>query len=136
VSIPRLSRIRSDGVKQTVAIDWAGVGLAGLSVDAAQLAVATLVFDEFAGMSASAFAEHVFDAYLDGLRDAGWRGTRDIARLGFAAFGVVRWAINVAGLILENLATDDPGVHTETESWLGRPIGRILPHWQALLGYC
>jgi hypothetical protein len=107
----------------------------GLGADAAQLAVATLVFDEVEGISASAFAELVFEGYLDGLRNAGWRGARGTARLGFATFGIVRWAINVAGLILENLATDDPSVHAETEGWLGRPIGRILPQWQGLVAY-
>jgi hypothetical protein len=130
-----LPRLRPNGARQTVGIDWAAIGLAPIGADAAQLAIATLVFDEVADLEPRAFAEHIFEAYLEGLRDAVWRGPRAAVRQGFAAFGIVRWALNVAGLILENLATADPSAAADTEAWLGRPVERILPQWQGLVGY-
>lgn len=35
----------------------------------------------------------VFASYLRGLRDAGWRGDRGLARLGFAAALALRWFV-------------------------------------------
>jgi hypothetical protein len=130
-----LPRLRSDGARQIVAIDWAAIGLASIGADAAQLAIATLVFDEVSVLHPGAFAEHIFEAYLKGLRDAGWRGPRGDVRQGFATFAIVRWALNVASLILENLAATDPSVRADTEAWLGRPIQRILSQWQGVLAY-
>lgn len=53
-------------------------------------------------------------------------------RLGFTAFAAVRWAVNVAGLVLTNATTNDPTVRTETEQWLGRPVDELLARWTAL----
>ena len=127
-----LARVGPTGRQATVAIDWAAIGIDAVGADAAQFALSTLVFDGVPRGTCQHFAELVFEAYLEGLQRAGWQGDPRMVRFGFAAFAVVRWGINVAGLVLDNAATEDPAVHAETEQWLGRPVNELLERWTAL----
>ena len=73
------------GEDRTVAIDWSFVGMAPPGQEVAILVGGSHIWldaepDELVTMSARAFA-----AYVDGLRDAGWRGDERVVRFAYAA---------------------------------------------------
>jgi hypothetical protein len=73
------------GEDRTVAIDWSFVGMAPAGQDVAILVGGSHIWldaepDQLATMSARAFA-----AYVDGLREAGWRGDDRVVRFAYAA---------------------------------------------------
>jgi hypothetical protein len=83
-----IARAGTAGRPEIVAIDWAWTGVAAVGADAAPLAFGDVVWGN--GVSVDdlpALDAHVFDGYLGGLRDAGWRGDARLARLGYAAPG-------------------------------------------------
>jgi hypothetical protein len=73
------------GEERTVAIDWSFVGTAPAGQEVAILVGGSHIWldaepDELAALSARAFAE-----YIEGLREAGWRGDEGIVRFAYAA---------------------------------------------------
>jgi Phosphotransferase enzyme family len=64
--------LAADG--RIVLIDWAWVGLSPLGVDLGMLTCATHFFFGAAPEELAAFDRTVFPAYLEGLRDSGWKG--------------------------------------------------------------
>jgi hypothetical protein len=74
--------------------------------------------------------ESVFEGYLDGLRDAGWRGPSRTVRLGFAANAVLRVVFSTAGL---REAIDETRQAREASRW-GRPIESLMEN-RATLTY-
>ena len=92
-----------DGELETVAVDWEQVGSGPIGADIATLVFGTLRRCEFDAAQAAQLDRVVFDGYLDGLRDAGWTGPIDHARLGFAAAVALRWGF-LAGALRELLA--------------------------------
>ena len=73
------------GEDRTVAIDWSFVGMAPAGQEVAVLVGGSHIWldaepDELTTMSARSFA-----AYVEGLRDAGWRGDERLVRFAYAA---------------------------------------------------
>ena len=95
---------------------------------------ATRVFDGIGGADVRGFSERIFSGYPEGLRDAECAVDPSLVRLGYAAFASVRWILNVAGLILDNAATDGPSAPEATEARLGWPIEWILDRWTDRVG--
>jgi hypothetical protein len=86
-----LSRRLADGTVETVAIDWGFGGIGALGEDLATLVGADVMTwlrepEELPQLEAA-----VFDAYLEGLADVGWRGDRRLARLGYTITVALRW---------------------------------------------
>jgi hypothetical protein len=79
------ARKTADGDDQTVVIDWAYVGKSAIGEELVPLALASIAFNEVDVDQAQALDEVVFEGYLEGLRDAGWRGDPRQARLGYTA---------------------------------------------------
>jgi hypothetical protein len=78
--------------RQTVLLDWSFVGIGAVGEDAGNL-VPDCVWDGWLPASAlPELADRAWEAYLRGLRDAGWRGDETLARLGFTAGGAVKYA--------------------------------------------
>jgi hypothetical protein len=93
-----------DGQPTTV-VDWAFVGIGPLGSDIANM-TASAGFDSYiAPAHLASFADHVFDSYLNGLRQSGWKGDSRTVRLGYCA-SVAKYAWVVAAM-LESAA--DPG---------------------------
>jgi len=80
-----------DGQDQTVAIDWAFTGIGPIGAELVALVWVSLVFQEADFAMAHELDQIVFEGYIAGLRDSGWRGDPKQVRLGYtAAIGLRR----------------------------------------------
>ncbi|HSC91545.1 MAG TPA: hypothetical protein VLB86_07820 [Gaiellaceae bacterium] len=78
------------GATQVVAIDWGLVGLAPAGEEIASTLVGTVASGELPARDAAGLASVLYDAYLGGLREAGWAGDERDVRLAFAAAAGLR----------------------------------------------
>ncbi len=74
----------------TVLIDWAMAGSGALGVDLVALVAVSLFYDRFSEDYAEQLDKAVFKAYATGLRQAGWQGDVNLARLGYTCGMVLR----------------------------------------------
>ncbi len=79
-----IARRRDDGATDIVAIDWESTGPGAVGAEIATLVSASLRKGDFPADRAAELDTAVVEAYLAGLRDAGWSGDPRIARLGYA----------------------------------------------------
>ena len=79
------ARTGADGRPVTVAVDWASTGLMPVGRELTHLVAMSLSVGHADPDRAPELDGVVFDAYVQGLRDAGWRGDPRLARLGFTA---------------------------------------------------
>lgn len=112
----------------TVAVDWASVGTGPVGADGGTLLAGSMGFGDLDPAAAAREEPLVFEAYLAGLREAGWHGDGRLARLGYTASAALLWG----------LPTWLPLIPTEQgraflEGFLGRPIGESLERWAAML---
>ena len=112
----------ADGLIQTIAIDWTYLGWGAVGEEIASLVVGTLSFNEVDWSQAVELSETAVEMYLDGLRDAGWRGDPRTVRLGFTAgvamkysfpFGISQFFSEAGRAWLEEAGFGD-------EDWLAR----------------
>jgi hypothetical protein len=131
------ARHSSEGGYQTVAVDWAFAGTGAIGEEIVPLVVATLGFLEVEMEKALELDAIVFDGYLEGLRDAGWRGDRQVVRLGFTAGAALRYGVAYAGTDISSLV--DEGQHARWEQVYGRPMEQVAELWEGgysiLLGW-
>jgi hypothetical protein len=85
-----LSRLAAVGGPETVAVDWSFVGIAPLGADASQLVTAS-VLDRGERLELAVIDAGVWEGYLVGLADQGWRGDERVVRAGYLAADLVRW---------------------------------------------
>jgi hypothetical protein len=111
------------GHDQTVAVDWAFVGIGAVGEEIVPLVQASLCFFEVELAKAQELDEMVFEGYLDGLRDAGWHGDPRLVRLGYAAAGAMRYPLGATGGFLPMVL--DESSHSRVEQVWGFPIGEI-----------
>jgi hypothetical protein len=109
------------GQVETVAIDWAFVGLAPLAADVATLVAASLFYhgdplDPQAVTAACLTATH------EGLRDVGHRISMDELERAYAINVVGRWGLVIAPL----RAAGDPAREGRMEQMLRRPYREIV----------
>jgi len=83
---------RLDGQLETVAVDWEQVGPASIGADISTLVFGTMRRCEFDAARATELDQAVFTSYVAGLREAGWQGRVEEARLGFTAAVGLRWS--------------------------------------------
>jgi hypothetical protein len=112
----------TDGQEQTVAIDWAFTGFGPVGAELAPLVVGSLAFSEVAMEQGRVLDRLAFDAYVEGLRKAGWRGERHTARLGYAATSPLTYGIGYLYTIETEL---EAGGQAEAEQSTGRSIEGI-----------
>ncbi|MEZ4620244.1 MAG: phosphotransferase [Caldilineaceae bacterium] len=80
------------GVPQVTAIDWTYLGWGAIGEELAALVMGNLEFHAIPWAQAEAFADMSFQAYLSGLRQAGWRGDPQLVRLGFTAAATLKYS--------------------------------------------
>ncbi len=83
-----MSRIDSEGRVQTVALDWALLGLQPLGYDLGQFVYGAM--NNLNGMDQKEIIDTLFEAYVQGLRDEGCNLDADLLRYGFAVSAALR----------------------------------------------
>ena len=127
------ARLGSDGVDQTVAIDWAFTGVAALGTDIGQLASTSCLLVNMPTIPIADYWETVLAGYLAGLADAGWRGDDRLAAFGAIALAVVRWGFLMPTLML-GIALDERR-HARTEQRFQRPVEDFLRSGAAAISF-
>lgn len=93
-----LARRSDAGEEQTVALDWAFMGLAAVGEEVGHLVAWSLMLGEVAIPEATHLRAVVLHGYMEGLREAGWPGSdAELARavhLGAGIAAVLRWALS------------------------------------------
>jgi hypothetical protein len=120
------ARQTAGGDYQTVAVDWANTGRGAIGEEIVPLVLASVALYEVDLAQAQALEEIVFGGYLEGLRDAGWRGDPRQVRLGYTAASVRHRCgelERVLGLLL------DESQHAWAEQVFGCSIEEVEDHW-------
>lgn len=120
------ARNTADGDDQSVVIDWSNVGQGAIGQELAPLVLAGIAFNEVEFAQAQALEDIVFDGYLEGLRDVGWRGDPRQVRLGYTAASL-RYRFAEIGDALSRLL--DESQHAFVERVFGRSTEEIADHW-------
>jgi hypothetical protein len=119
------------GDERTVAVDWSFVGTAPVGQEVAILVGGSHIWldaepDELASLSARAFA-----AYVEGLRDAGWRGDERVVRFAYAA----STALYLAPVPFWLARVRDPVRREWLERKCHRPVQDVVRGWAILLDH-
>jgi hypothetical protein len=120
----------SDGVEQTVAIDWEDVAVGPLGEEMVSMAVLPALTYAIEMDTVNKFEAHIYQCYLEGLEGNGWRGDPQLVRLGYA-LGHLRYALGLPVMLLA-LAVDE-GRHADHEKKTGRSMSEIADHRAAAL---
>ena len=90
------------------------------------LVLASVAFNEIDLAQAQALEDVVFEGYLEGLRDAGWRGDPRQVRLGYTAASL-RFRLGDLDRALDLML--DESQHPWMEQVFGRSMEEIQDHW-------
>lgn len=117
------ARRGADGRHQTVAIDWCYVGTGAIGEEIVPLVSGGLLFGDLELDKAPELDTIVFDGYVEGLREAGWRGDRRMVRFVYTAASALRYGIGYPQLELPVLL--DESRHAWAEQLMGRPMEEV-----------
>jgi hypothetical protein len=118
-----------DGQEQIAAIDWAYAGSGPVGEEIAPLIVAAPAGDG-AELAPWVVEAPVWNSYLQGLAEAGWRGEACSARFGFAASAALRYLFMSVAEMLSNVG-DEAG-RASIEQRRGQPIAQVMEQQAAL----
>lgn len=127
-----LDRTLPDGSSETVAIDWSITGFGRIGEEIGVMTSVDLGFFEVPASQAQELDQAVFAGYIDGLRDAGWRGDERLARLGCTVNAVILNGLSRL-YFLEILQKPE-----ETDMLAGvinRPFEAIIEQWAEMLPF-
>ena len=123
-----LPRFDANGLGSTVAIDWEMIGTAAVGEEIGLLVSTAVIRMSLAPADIAWAHESVFEGYLEGLREAGWRADRRAARFGFAANAALRFGFSAPLL----KAVVDAGRREREEQRWRRSIEEIIEARAAL----
>jgi hypothetical protein len=113
-----------DGAEALVAVDWDFGGQGRPGQEIVPLCAELTNPGQHSVSEAPALREAIYAAYLDGLRDAGWRGDEQLVRLGYTASFAVRYPVQSAAYAAVRAL--DPSRRIELERYWGWEIGEIM----------
>jgi hypothetical protein len=90
-----------------VAVDWSYVGFGALGEELVPLVEASAIFREVELSQLQMLYEIALEGYLEGLRDAGWRGDPRLVQLGYKAAANLRYGLAAYAEFLVNLLDDN-----------------------------
>ncbi len=96
--------------KGIVLLDWALAGRGGLGEELVSLVALALYYSGYSQDYAERLDQAVFNAYLQGLRETGWRGDRRLARIGYTCGMTLR---GLAGVKQDINLLLDPAQHQQ-----------------------
>ena len=109
---------------QTVLIDWAFAGNAAVGEEIVPLVAASLNLLEFDYTQAKSLDQVVFEGYIQGLREAGWRGDPQVVRSTYVAASIIRYE----GTGLAVMVADE-SKHGLLEQIFENPLEELLEVW-------
>jgi hypothetical protein len=127
-------RLKPDGEYETVAIDWAYVGQAAVGMEIAVHFIISLTFNEIPIIIAQEFDTLLYENYLEGLRNAGWKGDARQARLGFTAAASCKYFENLM-FAASNDWINDPVLQAQWEKEFGQSVQAVLEQAGGILRY-
>jgi hypothetical protein len=86
-----MARRDQAGKGETVALDWALLGIGTLGEEITRLVFGTLTHNGVPMTQASELETVVFGGYVQGLQDAGWNGDPKLVKLGYLASMVLKF---------------------------------------------
>ena len=92
-------RTRNDGQEEIVGVDWALCGCGAVGGDLSSLVGTSAALFEMETTTLPSIEKTVFEAYVAGLREAGWSGNPELARLGYTAYLPMFWGVSFPALI-------------------------------------
>lgn len=115
-----------------LAVDWAFLGPGPVGAELAPLVTASAAFLGIERERWEDLEQTAGNAYLQGLRDAGWDGPREQPHFGFAACSALRYGPGVVRLVLPALL--DEAAHAHAQEMLGIPFDAIVDLWAGIAG--
>ena len=104
------------GDDETIVLDWSSVGVGALGEDVANAVFDSVWMNDVSPQLLTALHAHAVDGYVDGLRDAGWRGDDEQVRWNYAVVAGLRFGL-LAGRM--QTAASDPAYIAQLESRYG-----------------
>ena len=133
-----VSREGPGGAVETIALDWAGVGLGAAGTDLSKLLSQTVNFFGLAPDALPALDAELFQYYMRGLKDEGWRGDERDVRFAYTAASAARLVVRAATAV--ELALN-PRARAGFERAAGMPFPALagkfkdtLPYYLSLAG--
>jgi len=132
-----LARRTAAGGEQTVALDWAFVGIAAVGEEIGHLVAWSLMLGVVAVTEAEELRAIVLAGYREGLREAGWLGstterTRAVER-GAAVAAALRWALSAANSAVR--PAFDERARATLERNTGRPVAEGMARRARLVSF-
>jgi hypothetical protein len=131
-AFPRNAFLRPDpcGEAALSLVDWSFTGIAAVGEEIVSLVSSSVIFGEASGLPLDTLDETVFAAYVDGLRDAGWRGDERLVRMAYTGSLAMRYLVGPLRNALPVLAS--PHAETAIHQMFGISIEefneRMAPH--------
>jgi hypothetical protein len=114
-----------------VMIDWSYVGSGEIGMDAGDLFAASYSLFGVEPCAPRELDQAVFESYLEGLGEAGWRGDRRTARFGYTAYAALKYC---SVLLWLSDVGDEKG-QALWERLVGRPIDEHVENQGRLVAY-
>ena len=113
-----------------VAVDWASAGIAAVGTELGPAVMASACVGDTEPDQLEAIERAVFDAYLSGLRAAGWPGDAETVRYGYAASAALHYGLVPLGVYLL-----DDRLRLRFERLFGLEALGIADHWAAISAF-
>lgn len=120
------ARKMPDDVNQTLVLDWAFMGQGAVGEEISPLVLASFAFYEIDLDQVQVLEEIVFEGYLEGLHQAGWRGDPRQVRLGYTAASF-RYRFTSLDFVMEILL--DESMHYLAPQIFGYSLKEVFDHW-------
>ena len=118
-----LARQGVNGADETVAIDWAFLGIGNIGQEISSVIFSTVLWFGLPASQLLTLDQLVFQNYVEGLNESGWQGDPNLVRLGYTAITALRYGA-ILSRLPELLALDEKG-RKNIETLMGRPLEEI-----------
>ena len=115
--------------ERTVAIDWQIMGTGAVGEEIMPLVCVGVQFMHVPPERMAELEGYVVAGYLEGLRDAGWRGEESLVRFGYGCAAALWGGVSTIGLWPE---ISDAENYKGIEDLLGTPIDAIVDCWAVM----
>ena len=123
-------RKRDGAVDDVILIDWSFTGVGAVGEEMSAMVMASVVFQETPLETIEELQDTVLDAYIAGLRDAGWDGNPRDVRNSYLVATLLRYGVGAIRVFLAILLGTWP--HADVEQIVGRPFHELVAHMAAV----